>query len=214
MNRRINEKLWNEELGIYCSRFFDNEDGTPGAFLTKLAPLNFYPLISGAANKEQARRMLQIMTDPEQFWGEWIMPTLSRKEPEYHRQRYWSGNIWGPETYLTWLGVKRYASGELKAEYAQKCVHLFMNNWLGAGYCGENYFTLNGRVCSNPNYTWGALLCLVGIESVVDLADDGRIVKGPGYNESVRMENIILDGKPHSVSVDYGKPKVAVKEQK
>lgn len=213
MNRRINEKLWNEELGIYCSRFFDNEDGTPGAFLTKLAPLNFYPLISGAANKEQARRMLQIMTDPEQFWGEWIMPTLSRKEPEYHRQRYWSGNIWGPETYLTWLGVKRYASGELKAEYAQKCVHLFMNNWLGAGYCGENYFTLNGRVCSNPNYTWGALLCLVGIESVVDLADDGRIVKGPGYNESVRMENIILDGKPHSVSVDYGKPKVAVKEQ-
>ena len=158
--------------------------------------------------------MLQIMTDPEQFWGEWIMPTLSRKEPEYHRQRYWSGNIWGPETYLTWLGVKRYASGELKAEYAQKCVHLFMNNWLGAGYCGENYFTLNGRVCSNPNYTWGALLCLVGIESVVDLADDGRIVKGPGYNESVRMENIILDGKPHSVSVDYGKPKVAVKEQK
>ena len=106
------------------------------------------------------------------------------------------------------------ASGELKAEYAQKCVHLFMNNWLGAGYCGENYFTLNGRVCSNPNYTWGALLCLVGIESVVDLADDGRIVKGPGYNESVRMENIILDGKPHSVSVDYGKPKVAVKEQK
>ena len=214
MNRRINEKLWNEELGIYCSRFFDNEDGTPGAFLTKLAPLNFYPLISGAANKEQARRMLQIMTDPEQFWGEWIMPTLSRKEPEYHRQRYWSGNIWGPETYLTWLGVKRYASEDLKAEYAQKCVHLFMNNWLGAGYCGENYFTLNGRVCSNPNYTWGALLCLVGIESVVDLADDGRIVKGPGYNESVRMENIILDGKPHSVSVDYGKPKVAVKEQK
>ena len=213
MNQRINEKLWNEELGIYCSRFFDKEDGTPGAFLTKLAPLNFYPLISGAASKEQAGRALQILTDPEQFWGEWIVPTISRKEPEYHSQRYWSGNIWGPSTYLTWLGVKQYASKEIKAEFAQKCVHLFMNNWLGAGYCGENFFALNGRVCSNPNYTWGALLCLIGIESVIDMSDTGDIIKGIGYNEPVRMENIILNGKPHTVSVKYQTPAVKIKEQ-
>lgn len=213
MNRRINEKLWNEELGIYCSRFFDKEDGTPGAFLTKLAPLNFYPLISGAASKEQAGRALQILTDPEQFWGEWIVPTISRKEPEYHSQRYWSGNIWGPSTYLTWLGVKRYASKEIKAEFAQKCVHLFMNNWLGAGYCGENFFALNGRVCSNPNYTWGALLCLIGIESVVDISDTGNIIKGIGYNEPIRMENITLNGKPHTITVNYQTPTVEIKEQ-
>ena len=213
MNKRINENLWNEELGIYCSRFFDNEDGSRGAFLTKLAPLNFYPLISGAANEEQARRALQIMSDCEQFWGEWIIPTLSRREPEFHRQRYWSGNIWGPANYLTWLGVKRYATDEFKAEYAQKSVHLFMNNWLGAGYCGENYFTLNGRVCSNPNYTWGALLCLIGIESVVDIADDGTIKRGTGYNEPVRLENIVLGGKEYTVSVDYQKPTIRMEEQ-
>lgn len=212
MNKRINEKLWNEEMGIYCSRFFDNEDGTPGKFLTKLAPLNFYPLISGAANKEQAERMLQIMTDPEQFLGEWIVPTISRKEPEFHKQRYWSGNIWGPANYLTWLGVKRYASNEIKAEYAQKCVHLFMNNWLGSGYCGENYFSLNGRVCSNPNYTWGALLCLIGIESVVDISDNGKIVKGAGYNEPVRLDNIMLRGKPHNIYFDFGKGKIKVSD--
>lgn len=213
MNKRINEHLWNEELGIYCSRFLDNEDGTPGAFLTKLAPLNFYPLISGAASEEQARRALQILSDPDQFWGEWVIPTLSKREPEFHRQRYWSGNIWGPANYLTWLGLKRYATDELKAEYAQKCVHLFMNNWLGAGYCGENYFTLNGRVCSNPNYTWGALLCLIGIESVVDMTDDGTIVRGTGYNEPVRLENIVLDGKSFTIAVDYQKPTIRIEEQ-
>ena len=213
MNKRINEHLWNEDLGIYCSRFFDNEDGSPGEFLTKLAPLNFYPLISGAPNEEQARRALQIMSDREQFWGEWIIPTLSRREPEFHRQRYWSGNIWGPANYLTWLGVKRYATDEFKAEYAQKSVHLFMNNWLGSGYCGENYFTLNGRVCSNPNYTWGALLCLIGIESVVDIADDGTIKRGTGYNEPVRLENIVLGGKKYTVSVDYQKPTIKMEEQ-
>lgn len=203
MNRRINEKLWNEELGIYCSRFIDKEDGTPGAFLTKLAPLNFYPLISGAANRRQARRALTIMADPKHFWGEWILPTISRSEPEFGAQRYWSGNIWGPSTYLVWLGVKKYADDWFKAEYAQKCVHLFMNNWLGAGYCGENYFSLNGRVCSNPNYTWGALLCLIGIESVIDVADDGTMLKGKGYNEPIELRNVIIGGKPYSIKVNY-----------
>ncbi len=81
-----------------------------------------------------------------------------------------------------------------------------MNNWLGAGYCGENYFSINGRVCSNPNYTWGALLCLIGIESVVDISDDGKIITGSGYNEPVTLSNIILKGKPHNIEVKYNKP--------
>lgn len=85
---------------------------------------------------------------------------------------------------------------------------------MGSGYCGENYFSLNGRVCSNPNYTWGALLCLIGIESVVDMTDEGKIVKGTGYNEPIHMENIILNGKPHSISVVYKTPSVSVKQQK
>lgn len=202
MKDRINDTLWNEELGIYCSRFI-GKDGRPGDFLTKLAPLNFYPMIAGIPDKKQAESMLKIMADPGQFWGEWIIPTISRKEPEYHRQRYWSGNIWGPSNYLIWMGVKKYASNSFKAEYAQKSVRLFMNNWLGAGYCGENYFSINGRVCSNPNYTWGALLCLIGIESVVDMDDTGMIIRGPGYNESVYIENIVLNGRGHEISLKY-----------
>ena len=214
MNKRINEKLWNEKLGIYCSRFWDNEDGTPGDFLTKLGPQNFYPLISGAANKEQAKRVLQIMTDPEQFWGEWILPTISRKEPEFIRQRYWSGNIWGPSNYLVWLGVKKYAPAWLKASYAQKSVHLFMNNWNGAGYCGENYFATTGRVCSNPNYTWGALLCLTGIESLIDISDDGDIIKGSGFNEACDLYNIMLLGEPYHISLKHSKSKSKMNFQK
>ena len=78
-----------------------------------------------------------------------------------------------------------------------------MNNWLGSGYCGENYFALNGRVCSNPNYTWGALLCLIGIESVVDVTDDGKIIKGKGYNEPITIQNMVIGGRPYTVKVSY-----------
>ncbi len=213
MNRRINDKLWNEELGIYCSRFFDNPDGTPGEFLTKLAPLNFYPLLSGAASERQAERMESIMRDPELFWGEWVIPTIARNTPEYHTQRYWSGNIWGPANYLTWLGVKHYFSEETITEYARKSVNLFMHNWIGQGYCGETYFPKNGRVANNPNYTWGALLCLIGIESIVDIDDYGNIIQGPGFDSPVRLNNITLNGRLYNVAVEYDEPVVRIEKQ-
>lgn len=210
MNRLINEKLWNEELGIYCSRFFDKADGTPGEFLTKLAPLNFYPLLSGAVPQQRMDKMERILTDPELFWGEWIIPTIAKNTPEYHKQRYWSGNIWGPANYLTWLGIKRNFSKKTVSQYALKSVNLFMHNWIGQGYCGETFFPKNGRVCNNPNYTWGALLCLIGIESIIDIDDNGNIVQGPGFNMPTELHNIILKGEPHTVTIEYGEPSTSL----
>jgi glycogen debranching enzyme len=209
MNARINAKLWNEKLGIYCSRFWDNPDGSPGEFLTRLTPANFYPLISGVPDAERARRTLAILSEPKQFWGEWVLPTVSRQDPLFPQQRYWHGTIWAPVNYLVYQGVKRYASPELQAAYAQKSVHLFMNNWLGAGQCGENFLSINGRVGGNTNYTWGALLCLIGIESVVDIEDDGKVRTGPGYNEPVTLENIPVAGKPYRATVRYSRPSVS-----
>ncbi|MGH9615318.1 MAG: amylo-alpha-1,6-glucosidase [Acidobacteriaceae bacterium] len=206
MIARIDAKLWNEKLGIYCSRFWDNDDGTPGDFLTRLTPANFYPLICGAPGAERAQKVLSAMTDPTQFWGEWILPTVSRRDPLFLGQTYWHGTIWGPVNYLVFQGVKRYASPELQAEFAQKSVHLFMNNWLADGYCGENFLSIDGSVGGNRNYTWGALMCLIGVESIIDIDDNGIPKLGPGYNEPVELTNLPIAGKPHRISLRLGKP--------
>jgi glycogen debranching enzyme len=210
MNARINAKLWNETLGLYCSRFWDNADGTPGDFLTRITPANFYPLTSGAADEARANKVLAVMTDPEQFWGEWILPTISRRDPLFLGQTYWHGTIWGPVNYLVFQGVKRYASPELQAAFAQKSVHLFMDNWLADGTCGENFLSLDGSVGGNRNYTWGALLCLIGVESLVDIADDGVPTKGPGYGEAMELTNLPIHGKPHRVSLHAEKQEVTI----
>lgn len=210
MNERINARLWNEELGVYCSRFWDEPAGPAGKFLTRLTPANFYPLSAGAASPSQAKRVLAIMTDRAQFWGEFILPTVSRNDPLFFQQRYWHGTIWGPVNYLVYQGVKRYGSPRLQAEFAQKSVHLFMNNWLGGRWCGENFYSLNGQVGGDQNYTWGALMCLIGMESVMDIQDDGTIKAGPGYNEPVTLENIPAGGKCYRATVRYGNPMVSV----
>jgi Glycosyl hydrolase family 63 C-terminal domain len=207
MNARINAKLWNETLGVYCSRFWDKADGTPGDFLTRITPANFYPLICGAADTARAQKVLAVMTDPEQFWGEWILPTVSRRDPLFLGQTYWHGTIWGPVNYLVYQGAKRYASPKLQAAFAQKSVHLFMDNWLADGYCGENFLSLDGSVGGNRNYTWGALLCLIGVESLVDIGDDGVAKVGPGYGEAVELMHLPIHGKPHRVSLEVGTPR-------
>lgn len=206
MKDRMNARLWNETLGIYCSRFWDKEDGTPGNFLTRLTPANFYPLICGAPDESRAQRVLSIMTDPTQFWGKWILPTVSREDPLFLGQTYWHGTIWGPVNYLVFQGVKRYASQELQAAFAQKSVHLFMDNWLANGYCGENFLSINGSVGGNHNYTWGALMCLVGLESVISIKDNGTPEMGPGYNEPLELMNFPIGGRQHHIWLRYGKP--------
>jgi len=213
MIQRINEKLWNPALGLYCSRFWDNDDGTPGAFLTRITPMNFYPLICGAANDEQAKKMLAVMSDPEKFWGDWILPTVAKDDPLYPGQIYWHGTIWGPVNYLVFQGVKRYASPQLQADYAEKSVKLFMNNWLADGVCGENYRSTSGKQKgetgrSDPHYTWGALLCLIGLESSVDLTDSGKPLPNPGLNQDMELENIPLHGHLSRIKVQGGKAEI------
>jgi len=89
-------------------------------------------------------------------------------------------------------------------------VHLFMDNWLADGYCGENFLSIDGSVGGNRNYTWGALLCLIGVESMVDIDDDGVPQKGPGYGEAVELTNLPIHGKRHRVSLQVGKLEVTI----
>ena len=202
MNQRINERLWNPELGIYCSRLWDGEDGKPGKFLTRLTPMNFYPMICGAPDHERAQSMLRIMTDPEQFWGEWVIPTVSRKDPVFPKQTYWHGTIWAPVNYLLFQGLKRYAPPKVQADFAEKGLKLFMNNWREKGFCGEYFFSTTGKSGGgDPHYTWGALLCLTALESVVNLSDSGKVAAGPGINQEVELNNIPWGGKLHSVKM-------------
>ena len=180
MNRKINQTFWNEELGMYCSRLW-GEDGKPGRFLTRFTPMNFYPLICGAPDAGRAARILKALTNPALFWGRWKVPTVAYDDPWYEGQVYWHGTVWPPVNYLMFQGLKRYARPEQCNEFARASVDLFMRNWEISGACGENYLSTTGGQASNSsdrNYTWGALLCLIGVENIIDQAHDGKIVPG------------------------------------
>jgi hypothetical protein len=106
IKKRINEKLWSEEDGLYLDRHWD------GRFSRRVSLENFYPLIAGIPDEARARRMLAVLWDPKKFGGEWMLPSIARDDPAFARkaseQTATTGAVNAAMNYLLYLGLKRY----------------------------------------------------------------------------------------------------------
>ena len=162
---------------------------TQGAFETRLTPMNFYPLICGAPDQRQAKRMLDLLTDPKKFWGRWIIPTLCYDDPDWHYQGYWKGNAWPPVNYLVWLGLKRYGTPEQRGRLAQRSVEMFMQNWISKGMWRKFQKLDNTRTASRT--TLGELFSALSVWKLSWTSDrmEGRSRgAGPIFQRRHRVE--------------------------
>ena len=163
MKQLVREKLWNEQDGIYENRFWN------GQFSKRLSTANFYPLFAGIATPEQAKRMVEEhLLNPKEFWGTYVVPTIARNDPGFPDQFYWRGDIWGPTNYMLYQGINRYRFDKVALEYAQKNYDLFMDDWKTNQHDNEQYHAWGGNGGGDTHYTWGTLLCLVGLEQYID----------------------------------------------
>jgi len=189
--------------------------GTPpekSLFSSTISPMCFYPLIMGAPSKQQAARMLKILKDPNKFWGDWVMPTVPRDDPAYPDEHYWRGKIWPPSNYLVYLGLKNYAADDLREEFARKSIQLFMRNYKRNWSCHEN-FRNDGNGCSVPHYTWGALMCLMGLEEVCDIEPDGTIRLNGQLPENIKLRGIPILGKRYDIETKDGTAQIRYDEE-
>jgi hypothetical protein len=155
--------LWDEETGIFRNRRTDT-----GEFSARLSPTNFYPLLARAASPEQAGRMIrEHFYNPDEFWGEWMLPSIARSDPAYPEQAYWRGRVWAPMNLLVYLGLKRSGLAQAAADLAEKSRALILKEWREHGHVHENYNANTGEGCdihsSDKFYHWGGLLGLVAL---------------------------------------------------
>jgi hypothetical protein len=150
--------LWNDQAGIYL-----NKDLHTGQYVTRLSPTNFYPMLVHVATAQQAQTMIQKhLLNPKEFWGQWVIPSIERDDPAFKDQDYWRGRIWGPMSYLVYLGLCNYENSTVRSEFAQKSYDLFLKEWREKGHVHENYNAITGDGDDVKNsdcfYHWGALL--------------------------------------------------------
>lgn len=161
------QDLWDEESGI-----FRDKDLVSGELSSHLAPTNFYPLLAKVASQEQAERIInEHFMNPEEFYGEWMLPSIARNDPAFPDNSYWRGRIWAPMNFLVYMGLRNYDLPEAQKALAEKSLNLIMQEWTGKGRVHENYNSVTGVgddvLNSDSFYSWGGLL------SMISLLDEG-----------------------------------------
>ncbi|MBS1802650.1 MAG: hypothetical protein JST28_04755 [Acidobacteria bacterium] len=151
------QTLWDEKAGIFL-----NKDLHTGKVNTRLSPTNFYPMLAKVATPEQAQSMIKHLLNRDEFWGDWILPSIAHNDPAFKDQEYWRGRIWGPMNYLVYLGLENYGDAEARKAFAGKSYELFLKEWREKGHVHENYNAMAGTGddvdSSDRFYHWGALL--------------------------------------------------------
>ncbi len=153
--------LWSEADGIFLNRKTDTGDFSP-----KLSPTLFYPMLTGIPTETQAKQMVRgHLYNPDEFWGEWILPSIARNVPAYSDQSYWRGRIWAPMNFLTYLGLKKYRQKQAVADITDKSRRLLrknleMDGLLYENYCGNTGYGNNVHN-SEPYLNFGSLLALI-----------------------------------------------------
>ena len=203
IGRRINERLWDETAGIYCNRHWD------GRFSRRWSPTSFFPLAAGIAPPERAERLVaDHLLNPEEFWGEFVIPSISRRDPAFGDNDYWRGRIWGPFNLLVAEGLRRYRCDAAAAVLARKSLDLFLRNWRSDGGVYENYNAqtgVGGDVWNADRfYHWGGLLALVAIQELIDVEPDGRLRIGSAEFPDAAIRGFSLGGSRWDIELDDG----------
>jgi hypothetical protein len=162
MKGLINDKLWNERDGFY----FDRHWG--GSFSSRKAASNFYPLLARIPDARRISLLVRRLLNPKEFWGEYILPSISRDDPLFKDQQYWRGTIWPPTNYLVYQGLKACGLDAVATEFAQKSLSLFLRSWLNFQLCPENFDSRTGEAGGQRYQSWGPLFALIAIEEYLD----------------------------------------------
>jgi hypothetical protein len=193
---RINDRLWHEEQGMYVDRSWD---GRPSP---RLAASNFYPLIAGVPTEDRVDRMLTVLLDERKFWGQYVLPTISRDDAAFSDQQYWRGTIWPPPNYLVYQGLRRYGLDEVAGELAARSVDLFLRNWRDYQLCRENYDSITGEGGGHAFQSWGPLFALIGVEEFIDVTPwEGLRIGTLAPPPDTVLENIRVRNREWAISL-------------
>jgi putative isomerase len=149
--------LYDEKSGIFL-----NQNLKTGKLSHRLSPTLFYPLLAGVASQKQAERMIkEHFYNPDEFWGEWIMPSIARNDSAFKDNNYWRGRIWAPMNFLVYCGMRNYNLPDARKDLVEKSSKIILKSWNGEHHVYENNNSVTGVGDDVRNsdkfYHWGAL---------------------------------------------------------
>jgi len=149
--------MWDAQTGFYYDVLEEDH-----RLLGVKSPAAFITLYAGIATQEQAEELLVHLLDPEEFWTQFPLPTVSADDPSYDPKGYWRGRSWLNQLWLTYRGLRRYGFEEESRLLAEKALEIMASG----PTCNENYDSSTGEPLGAPDFGWSTL----ALDLLVDLA--------------------------------------------
>jgi len=118
--RRMIEDFWDNEAGLF--RALHDHQPIPVA-----TPFNLYPLWSGQLPEAISERLIGHLTDPGEFWGEYVIPSVARNDPNYEPQTMWRGPVWANINYIFVEALRQIGRHELADSLREKTLDMIMS---------------------------------------------------------------------------------------
>ncbi|MBI3243497.1 MAG: hypothetical protein HYZ49_14535 [Chloroflexi bacterium] len=117
--QRIIRSMWDEEAGLFWAR-------KGGAPIRVRTPFNLFPLITGRMPSEIATRLVGHLTDKNQFWPQFPVPTVALDDPKFDPLQMWRGPTWVNVNYLLMEGLERAGYDDLARELRRRTLAMML----------------------------------------------------------------------------------------
>jgi hypothetical protein len=192
----VNAQLWNEREGFYFDRYWD------GRFSTRKAASSFYPLLARIPDPKRALRMLKHLLNPREFWGETVIPTISRDDIAFKDQGAWRGTLQPVANYLVYQGLKVYGFDAAASEFADRSALLFLRSWENFQLSPEFFDARSGDAEGDRFAVRGPLFALLALEEYLDFTPwDGFRFGVLSPARKGRLSRVSIQGRRYDVSV-------------
>jgi putative isomerase len=161
--RRMIEDYWDEEAGLFRAL----HDNTP---IPAVTPFNLYPLWTGQLSDTIRARLLAHLTDPDEFWGEHVIPSVARNDPHYDPETMWRGPVWVNINYIFIEALRQVGEHALACTLLKKTLNLVMSQ--PGIYEYYNSETGEPPATATDSYGWTAA---VFIDLAIQASHDERI---------------------------------------
>lgn len=212
----INERLWNKKEQMYLSRYWngkwERDQGIP-----TITPASFTALLAGIPTEKRAKKIVtRHLLNPDEFWGDYIIPTVNKNHPDYASPyTYWRGAIWPPTNYLVYEGLKKYGFDMVAAILARKSTELWLKPWQKKNWAVESYNPETGLRSRQAriHQGWSMNLPLIGIQEMIDVEQAGQnrfAIRSSnlGLQKANSLRNVSIQG--HEYGVEAGPAKIVL----
>jgi putative isomerase len=118
--QRMIGDMWDEGSGLF--RALQDEQPIPA-----VTPFNLYPLWTGQLPDHIRERLLAHLTNPEEFWGDYALPSVAYNDSNFDPQTMWRGPVWANINYFFIEALRQISEFDLANQLRDKTLNLIMS---------------------------------------------------------------------------------------